>query len=160
MEHQRILNLLSEASVTRKWNIVNDLWNANYDVRNEIIYNAEVLKFNLYDYKNAYTLVRHDITVAATFGTQASFKNCAPFTKCITNIDGTTIVDTEDLDLIMPMYNLIEYIWSYSGTTGHLWFYWKDDATDFHPNHNNFKSFKHKAKLLGSTEAKIMLMEF
>ena len=135
----------------------------DYDVRNEIIYNAEVLKFNLYDYSDAYILVRHDITVAATSGTQASFKNCAPFTKCITNIDWTTIVDTEDLDLIMPMHNLIEYIWSYSGTTESLWFYWKDEATDFHPgitNHNNFKSFKCKAKLLGSTEAKIMLMEF
>ena len=59
----------------------------DYDVRNESIYNAEVLKFNLYDYSDAYILVRHDITVAATSGTQASFKNCAPFTKCITNID-------------------------------------------------------------------------
>ena len=52
----------------------------------------------------------------------------------------------------MPMYNLIEYIWNYSETTGSLWFYSKDEATDFNVditnNNNNFKSFKYKAKLL------------
>ena len=57
MEHKKILNLLNEANdskfVTRKWNIVNDLSNANYEVRNEIIYNAEVTKSNLCDYNNA-----------------------------------------------------------------------------------------------------------
>ena len=62
MEHQKILNSLNEANnskfVTRKWNIVNDQSNANYDVGNEIIYNTEVLKSNLCDYNDAYILVR------------------------------------------------------------------------------------------------------
>ena len=53
MEHQKILNVLNKVNdskfVTRKWNIVNDESNANYDVRNEIIYNTEVLKSNLCD---------------------------------------------------------------------------------------------------------------
>ena len=53
---------MNEASdskfVTRKWNIVNDQSNANYDVGNEIIYNTEVLKSNLCDYNDAYILVR------------------------------------------------------------------------------------------------------
>ena len=61
MEYQKILNLLNEVNgskfVTRKWNLVNDLSNANYDVGNEIIYNAEVLKYILRDYNNAYILV-------------------------------------------------------------------------------------------------------
>ena len=65
MEHQKILNLLNEASdskfVTRKWNIVNDQSNANYDVGNEIIYNTEVLKSNLCDYSDAYILVIDNI---------------------------------------------------------------------------------------------------
>ena len=54
------------------------------------------------------------------------------------------------------MYNLIEYSSNYSETTGSLWFYSKDEATDFNAdivNDNNFKSFKYKAKLLGKTIA-------
>ena len=67
MEHQEILILLIEQNnskfVTRKWNIVNDQSNAIYDLRNEIIYNTEVLKSNLCDYNNAYILVRGNITI-------------------------------------------------------------------------------------------------
>ena len=124
MEHQKILNLLNEANysklVTRKWNIVNDQSNANYDVGNEIIYNTEVLKSNLCDYNDAYILVRMDIIVTVAPATQVAFKNCAPFTKCITKIDGTTTDNAEDLDLAMSMYNLIEYSSNCSETTGRL----------------------------------------
>ena len=49
---------------------------------------------------------------------QVSFENCATFTKCICKIDGTTIDDAEDLDLVMPVYNLIEYSSNYTETTG------------------------------------------
>ena len=63
--------------------------------------------------------------------------------KCsITKIDGTTIYDAEDLDLVMPMCNLIEYSSNYSGTIGSLWFYSKDEATNFNTDitcNNNFK---------------------
>ena len=62
--------------------------------------------------------------------TQVSFRNCAPFTKCITKVDRKTINDAEDLDLVMPMYNRIEYSSNYSETTGSLWFYFKDEATN------------------------------
>ena len=160
MEHQKILNLLNEANdskyLTRKWNIVNDRSNANCDVRNEIIFNTEVLKSNLCDNNDAYILVRGDITVTAAAVTQVSFKNCILFTKCITKIGGTTTDDAEDLDLIMPMYNLIECSSNYSETTESLWFYSKDELTDFNnniANTNDFKSFKYKAKSLGNTEA-------
>ena len=57
MRYQKILNLLNEAVdsrfVIRKWNIVNDQSNANYDVGNEIIYSAEVLKSNIFDNNDA-----------------------------------------------------------------------------------------------------------
>ena len=99
--------------VTRKQNIVNDNSNSNYGVRNEIIYNTEVLKSNLCDYNNAYILVKDYITATAAPTTQVAFKNCAPFTKFIIKIDGTTINDAEDLDLVMPKYNLIEYSSNY-----------------------------------------------
>ena len=82
MEHQNTFNLLNEASdskfMTTKWNIVNDQSDANYNVGNEVIYNTEVLKFNLCDYNDAYILVRGDITVIAAPVTQLLFKNCAP----------------------------------------------------------------------------------
>ena len=78
MEHQKILNLVNEASdskfVTRKWNIVNDQSNANYDAGNETICNIEVLKSNPCDYNDSY------------IATQVSFKNCTTFTKCITKL--------------------------------------------------------------------------
>ena len=70
----------------------------------------------------------------------------------ITKIDGTTIDDHEDLHLVMPMYNLIEYSSNYSETTGSLWFYSKDETSNFNADiadTNNFKSFKYNAKLLG-----------
>ena len=63
--------------------------------------------------------------------TKVAFKNSTTFTKCITKIDGTTIDDTEDLDLVMPIYNLIQYSSNYSETTGSLWFYSKDETTNF-----------------------------
>ena len=69
---------------------------------------------------DAYILVRGDITVVAAPATQLAFKNCVPFTKCITKVDETTIDDAEDLDLVMPMYHLIDYSSNYSETTGSL----------------------------------------
>ena len=140
--------------VTRKWSIVNDQSNVNYDAGNEIIYNTEVLKSNLCDFTDAYILLKGNIAIIGHHVTQGAFEICAPFTKCITKIDGTTIDDAEDLDLVMPMYNLIEYSSNYSETTGSLWFYSKDEATYFNAdiaNNNIFKSFEYKAKLSGNT---------
>ena len=88
--------------------------------------------------------------------TQVAFKNCAPFTKCFTKIDETTIDDAEDLYSVMPMHNLIKYSWDYFETTRSLWFNSKDEATNFNnniANTSNFKSFKCKAKLLGNAVA-------
>ena len=80
-----------------------------------------------WDYPYAYILVKGDITVKAAPVTQEAFKYCAPFTKFITKIDGKTIDHDENLDLVMPMYNLIEYSSNYYETTGSLWFYSKDE---------------------------------
>ena len=75
---------------------------------------------NFKNLKSKIILVRGDITVIAACATQVRFKNCAPFTKCITKIDGTTANDAEDLDLVIIMYNLIEYSSNYSETTGNF----------------------------------------
>ena len=155
MEQQEILNLLNEANdskfVTRKWNIVIDNSKSNYDATNEITYNTEILKSNLCNYNNGYILVRGDTTVVAAPGIQVAFKNCAPFAKYITKIDERTIDYAEDLDLVMPMYNLIEHSSNYFETTASLWFYSKDEATNFNAdivNDDNSNSSRYKAELL------------
>ena len=154
MAHQKVLNLLNEANdskfAKRKQNIAIDNSKPNYDAVHEITYNTEVLKSNLCDYNDAYILLRGNITIIGHQVTQVAFKNCALFTKCVTKITGTTIDDAEDLDLVMPMYNLIEYSSNYSETTGSLWFCSKGEATRFNidiVNDNHFKSFMYMAKL-------------
>ena len=82
--------------VTRKWNIVNDNSKAIYGVGNEITYNTEVLKPNLCDYRDGYILVTGNISIIGDNEHRVAFKNCAPFTMCITKIDGTTIDDAEN----------------------------------------------------------------
>ena len=120
MEHQKKLNSLNEASdsrfVTKKWSIVNVQTNTNYDAGNEIFYNTEVLKSNLCDNIDAYILARGDITNAGDNGVEIAFKNCSKFNKCIAKNDGTTIDDAEDLNLVMPMYNMLENSSNYSDT--------------------------------------------
>ena len=78
------------------------------------------------------------------------FKNCAPFTKCISRINGTDIDNAQDIDIVMPMYNLIEYSDNYSKTSGSLWQYYKDDPND---NITQSESFKYKIKITGKTPA-------
>ena len=76
------------------------------------MFNTKVLKYNLCDYNDAYSLV------TAALATQVAFKNCAPFTKCTSKIDETKIDDAENLDLVMPRYNLIKYSSNYSERMG------------------------------------------
>ena len=77
-----------------------------------------------------------------------TFKNCAPFTKCINRINNTEIDNAKDIDIVMPMYNLIEYSDNYSKTSGSLWQYSKDDPND---NITQSESFKYKIKITGKT---------
>ena len=82
---------------------------------------------------------------------EVAFKICAPFTT----IDETTIDDTENLDSVMPMHNLIEYSPNYSETRGRLWLYSKDEGIIFNNNNaniDNFKYINYKAELLENTE--------
>ena len=96
-----------------------------------------MLRSNLRDYADAYILVKGTITItgagnddstkrADERGKGVTFKHCAPFTKCISRINNTDIDNAQDIDIIMPMYNLIEYNDNYSKTIGSLWQYCKD----------------------------------
>ena len=92
-----------------------------------------MLRSSLCDYSNAYILVRETITtdgLGADYTEQrtkegnkgVTFKNCAPFTNCIGEVNNTQIVDEgKDLDVVMPMYNLIKYSDNYPKNSGSLW---------------------------------------
>ena len=79
-----------------------------------------------------------------------TFKNCVPFTKCISRINNTAIDNAQDIDIVMPMYNLIKYRDNYSKTSASLWKYYKDDPND---NITQYESFKSKIKIIGETPA-------
>ena len=87
-----------------------------------------------------------------------AFKNNAPVISCISKINNTLIDNTEDLDVVMSLYNLIEYSKHCRKTTGSLWNYYRDELTDDTNNNNipnknviNSKSFKYKTGVTGST---------
>ena len=127
--------------MARKWNVVNDQSDANYDVGNEIMYNTVVLKSNLCDYNNAYILVMVDITVVQFTVTLLLIGN-ARVAQAAFKIDGITINDAEELGLVMPIYNLIEFNSNYSDTTGSSCFFSKNEVTDFHNDVANTVIFK------------------
>ena len=94
-----------------------------------------MVKSSLCDYSDAYILVKGNISVNNTAAAGAAanntnkkvpFKNCAPFTNCISKINNTQIDNAEYIDIVMPMYNLIEYSDNYSKTSGSLWQYCKE----------------------------------
>ena len=82
------------------------------------------------------------------------FKNNAPFINCISKINGIKIDNAEDLDVAMPMYNLLEYSKNYRKTTGSLWNYYRDEPNSSIDDNNvthsmlNSKSFDYKANFI------------
>ena len=118
-----------------------------------------MLRSNLCDYSDSYILVKGTITVigegvdaaaerADERDKELTFKNCAPFTKCISRINNTDIDNAHNIDVVMPMYKLIEQNDNYSKTSGSWWQYYKDDLND---NIANSDSFKSKVKITGKT---------
>ena len=141
MEYQKIANLIDDTSNqpskfrTKNWVEINDESRGAYNVNSQIKFKTTMLKSSLCDYSDAYILVKGTISVNNTAAADADadninkkliFKNCAPFTNCISEINNTQIDNAKDIDIVMPMYNLIEYSDNYAKTTGSLWQYCKD----------------------------------
>ena len=141
MKYQKIANLLEDASnqpskfKTKNWVEINDESRGTYNVNSQIKFKTTMLKSSLCDYSDAYILVKGTITVNNTVAADSDanntnkkviFKNCAPFNNCISEINNTQVDNAKDLDIVMPMYNLIEYSDNYSKTSGSLWQYCKD----------------------------------
>ena len=169
MENQKIINLLdkidtdSKHFATKKWYIINDQNNTNYGVNKDtgadnpdtIKCDTRVLKPNLFDYAEAYILV--DGTIRATNAvnaTRLALKNCAQFTKCNLEVNDEHVDTAENLDIVMPMYNLIEYSDNYQDSSATLYQYKRDEPPEDDAiadlTADNSDSFKYKIKLLGN----------
>ena len=128
------------------------------DNMEEATFETKVIKPNLCDCSNAYILVTVNIKVAAiAANTNVAFKNCAPFTRCVTHINDEHVETAENLDIIMAMYNFIEYSDNYADSSGSL-YQFKRDESPINDTRNPLNvaldtsaSFKYKANLLGKT---------
>ena len=172
MEHYKISKLLIESAVlqfaTKKWVKVNDLSSGQYSVNKYIRFKTSMLRSDLCDYSDAYIFVKGTITVTGTNNDNRRskklvFKNKAPFRSCISKINNTFIDNAKDLDIVMPVYTLLEYSDNCSMTSGSLWNCYRDEVNDDvnenddngHKINNNIiitcKSSEYKTKLIGST---------
>ena len=173
MECQKIANLLNDESNkpskfrTRNWVEINDEARGTYSPNKQIKFKTSMLRSSLCDYSDAYILVKGNITVnnTAADGADANndnkkviFKNCAPFTNCISEINNTDIDNATYIDIIKLMHNLIEYNDNYSKTSGSLWQYCKEiaaidddgDIANFNVV-NTTDSFNFKTKITDQT---------
>ena len=120
-----------------------------------------MVKTNLCDYSEAYILVKGKITITGVRADAAArqaderdkgvaFKNCAPCTNCISEINNTQIDNAKDINIVMPMYNLIEENDNYSKTSGSLWQFYRYEPND---NLADCESVKSKIKITGKNSA-------
>ena len=170
MEYQKIINLQDTTSNsvpkfnTKKWIEVHDQsGNAKnrYKPSKQTRIKTSVLKSDLCDYSDAYIVVKGTITVTGENNRDRknrflAFENNASFISCISKIN-LLIDNAGDLEVVMPMYNLIEYCKNYRKTTGSLWNYYRDEPNN-PPNDNynadpitNSASFKYKSSLIRKT---------
>ena len=176
MEYDTINNLLlSEDNereqlskfVTKQYVKVNRLSNT-YNENESIRFKTPMLRSDLCDYSDVYILVKSTITVNGIVNGVENeilrrnrpliLKNNAPFVSCMTKINNEFIEDADDLDIAMPMYNLLEYSKNYGKTIGSLYNYYRDELSDDNnpnnfPNTNvvNSNTFKYKNKITGNT---------
>ena len=170
MEYDKIKNLLVSESenlpkfVTGEYVSINSLSNT-YNENKSIRFKTPMLQSDLCVYADAYILVNGTITVTAAAGAnnirdkenrKLILKDNAPFVSCITRINGELIEDADDLDIVMSMYNLLEYSKNYRKTIRSLYSYYRDELTN--DNNNNFanrnvvnsNTFKYKNKIIGN----------
>ena len=121
MDFQKIINLLDITPddkdlpryVAKKWIEVYDQSEKNDNVNKEIRFKTSMLRSDLCDFSDAYIVVKGNITLEGASSAnkdykKLAFKNNAPFINCISKINGSIIDNAEDLDVVMPTYNLLE----------------------------------------------------
>ena len=157
MEYQKIANLIDDTSNqpskfrTKNWVEINDESRGTYNVNSQIKFKTTMLKSSLCDYSDAYILVKGTITINGVGADAAArqaderdkgvtFKNCASFTNCISEINNTQVDNAKHIDIVMSMYNLIEYSDNYAKTSGSLWQYYRDKPNNILAHSESFKS--------------------
>ena len=153
--------------ITKKWIEAHDQsGNAKnkYKPSKQIRLKKSMLQSDLCDYSGAYNVVKGTITVEETnndaYDRKLVFKNNAPFISCISKINNTLIDNAENLDIVVPMYNLLEYSRNYSKTSGTLWNYHRDEpSSGFGGDNSNIyysirdsKSFNYRTSNTGKLE--------
>ena len=112
-----------------------------------------MLRSDLCDYSDAYIVVKGTITVTdpdnAKRNKRVAFKNNAPFINCILKLNGVQFDNVEDLDVAMPMDNLLESSKNHRKATGSLWNYFRDKPSD--PLSSNSEQFKYKTSITRNT---------
>ena len=135
MEHHKISKLLNNeivlTFVTKKWIEVNGQHSVNKNVR----FKASMLRPDLCDYSDAYIVVKGRINVTGTNNANRGnksliFKNNSLFKSCISKINNTFINNAEDLDIVILIYNLLQFSDNYFMKSGSLWNYYKDEVND------------------------------
>ena len=156
MEYQKIANFLNVESTkpskfrTRNWVAINDESRGTY-TGNGIKFKTKMLRSNLCDHSDAHMFVKGTITITGDGDNNAAkraderdncviIKYCAPFTKCISRINDTDTDNAKDIDIVMPMYNLIEYSDNYWRTSGGLYQHYKDEPNDHIADSESFQS--------------------
>ena len=139
MEYQKIKNLLDKIPdnvprfITKKWIEVHDQSGETYNPNEQIRFKTSMLRSGLCYFRDAYIVVKGIVTVSADerdrdeMNRQNILNNNAPFISCISKINGVLFENAEDLDIVMPMYNLLECSKNYSKTSASLWNYYRDD---------------------------------
>ena len=147
MEYQKITNLLGTTIdkiprfITKKWVEVHDQSgsaNARYKPNKQIRFKPSMLRPDLCDYSDTYIVVKGDIALKKTNGRGIivirnrflAFRNNASFTICISKINNVLIDNGEDLGIVTPMYNLLEYSKNYRKITGSFWNYYGDEPNN------------------------------
>ena len=173
MEFNKINNLLRPAHdkvprfITEKWIEVQSQFGSTYNTSKPIRFKTSMLRSDLCDYSAAYVWVKGKITVTnpndnANFNKELTLKNNAPFISCISKINNELVENAEDLDIVMPMYNLLEYSKNYEKTSGFLFNYYRDEPSEItigggnnaiNISIRNSKSFDYKTEITGSLDA-------
>ena len=121
-----------------------------------------MLRSNLFDYSDAYIVVKGTVDLLPDDANESdkaqknvAYKNNAPFRSCISKINGTLIDNAEHLDIVMLMYNMLEYSQNYSMTSVSLWNFYRDEVDDVDDNAPDGKLFNYKTKIVGKTPRRL-----
>ena len=172
MEFNKINNLLGPAHdkvprfITKNWIEVQSQSGSTYNTSKPIRFKTSMLRSDLCNNSDAYVWVKGKITITnpndnANFNKELTLKNNVPFISCISKSNNELVENAEDLDILMPMYNLLEYSKNYEKTSGSLFNYYRDEPNNLiigdgddaiNISIRNSKSFDYKTNIMGNLD--------